>query len=156
MTRRRLRRSDAADACAALARAADDLAPAHRDPHDFLVELGHRVAGIPRGRSAVLHLATGGRNRLRGGGFRSELRDRSAGQARHFAGVARAVTVMGAERTRWLSVHVRRDAPGSPDGLLTDLGVEFAEALLDGSLAPADAGGWIRAHVCGGGAGRAV
>jgi hypothetical protein len=141
------------NACAALARTADDLAVAHTDPHDFLVQLGHRAAGIPRGRTALLHLVLGGRNRLPGGGFRPELRDHTAGQARHFAGTARAVTALGAERTRWLSVHVRRDAPGTPDGLLTELGVEFAQALLDGSLAPADAGAWIRRHVCGGGTG---
>jgi hypothetical protein len=63
--------------------------------------------------------------------------------------VARAVTVLGADRTRWLSVHVRRDAPDSPDGRLSTLAIEFASQLLDGSLATRDAGDWIRENVCG-------
>ena len=117
--------------------------------HDFLVELGVRVSGIGRGRMAVIGLMLGGRNRLKGGGFRRELRDHSAGQTRHFVGIARAVTVFGADRTRWVSVHVRRDAPDSPDGRLTDLAIEFAVGVLDGSLSPDRAGDWIRENVCG-------
>ena len=138
------------DACAELARTADAIAAEHPDAtgHDLLVELGLRVAGIRRGRLAVLGLLTGGRSRVRGGGFRHELRDHTAGQARHFAGVARAVTVLGGDRTEWLSVHVRRDAAGSPDGRLSALAVEFANRLLDGSLATRDAGEWIRRNVC--------
>lgn len=135
------------DACGELARVADEIDVA--DPREFLVELGLRVAGIPRGRSAVLALAAGGRTRIPGGGFRAELRDGTRGQARHFAGIARAVTLLGPERTGWVSVHLRRDAPDSPDGRLTSLAIGFAEALLDGSLAPAGAGDWIRANVCG-------
>ena len=91
----------------------------------------------------------GGRSRLRGGGFRRDLRDHTAGQPRHFAGTARAVTVLGADRTAWLSEHVRRDAPDSPDGRLTALAIEFAVRLQDGSLATHAAGEWIRANVCG-------
>jgi hypothetical protein len=139
------------DACPELARAADTVAAEHPDwpGHELLVELGLRVAGIRRGRLSAIGLLIGGRPRLRGGGFRPELRDRTAGQTRHFAGVARAVTVLGAERTRWLSVHVRRDAPDSPDGRLSTLAIEFASQLLDGSLATQDAGDWIRENVCG-------
>jgi len=59
------------------------------------------------------------------------------------------VTVFGPDRTLWLSVHVRRDAPDSPDGRLTDLGVEFATGVLEGTLPEAQAGDWIRQHVCG-------
>ena len=113
-----------------------------------MAELAWRVAGIRRGRLALWGLLLGGRTRLAGGGFRPELRDHTAGQSRHFAGVAKAVTVLGADRTRWLSVHVRRDRPDSPDGRLTSLAVEFATGLLDGSLAPAAAGDWIRVRVC--------
>ena len=136
------------NACAEMARVADSIAVAHPDPREFLVEFGLRVAGIGRGRFPVLGLLSGGRNRLRGAGFRTELRDRTAGQARHFAGVARSVTVIGLSRTRWVSVHVRRDTPDSPDGRLTELAIEFAELLLDGALATRDAGEWIRTRVC--------
>jgi len=138
-------------ACAQMARTADVIASEHPDwpARELLVELGVRVAGIRRGPLAAVGLALGGRPRLRGGGFRPELRDRTASQARHFVGVVRAVTALGAARTEWLSIHVRRDAPASPDGLLTSLAIEFASQLLDGSLAPRDAGGWIRANVCG-------
>ena len=137
-------------ACEELARAADAVAAERPDgpAREFLAELAHRVAGIRRGPLAVLGLLSGGRSKLTGGGFRPELRDHSASQTRHFVGVARAVTVVGASRTAWLSVHVRRDAPDSPDGRLSELAVRFASQLLDGSLATSDAGEWIRANVC--------
>jgi hypothetical protein len=139
------------DACAEMAQTAQDISAQHPgwSGHDFLVEFAWRIAGISRGRMAAVGLLVGGRSRLRGGGFRPELRDRTAGQTRHFAGVARAVTVLGPGCTRWLSVHVRRDAAGTPDGRLTDLAVEFASGLLDGSLAKDRAGDWIREHLCG-------
>ncbi len=136
------------NACAELARVADAIAAEHPSPHDFLAELGLRVAGIGRGRVPVFGLLVGGRSRITGGGFRAELRDHSATQARHFAGIARAVTVLGSGRTEWLSVHVRRDAGDSPDGRLTRRAIEFADQLLEGTLAPTDAGAWIRQHVC--------
>ena len=136
------------NACAELARVADAIAVEHRSPDDFLAELGLRVAGIRRGRLAVLGLLLGGRSRITGGGFRAELRDHTATQARHFAGIARSVPLLGAGRTEWLSVHVRRDAPDSPDGRLTRLAIEFASLLLDGSLATPGAGEWIRRSVC--------
>ncbi len=137
-------------ACEEMAGVADSIVAEHPDwpAHEFLVELAARVAGIRRGPLAGLGLLVGGRSRLRGGGFRPELRDRTASQTRHFAGVARAVTVVGAARTEWLSVHVRRDASDSADGRLTSLAIEFAAQLLDGSLATGDAGEWIRATVC--------
>jgi hypothetical protein len=133
-----------------MAQVADTIAAEHPEwsGDDFLVELGSRVANIGRGRWAVIGLLLGGRSRIRGGGFRAELRDHSAGQSRHFAGIARAVTLLGANRTRWISVHLRRDAPGSPDGRLTDLAIEFATGILDGSLPIGLAGDWIRIHVC--------
>jgi hypothetical protein len=133
-----------------MAQVADTIAAEHPDwrAHEFLVELGSRVAGIGRGRMALVALLAGGRTRIRGGGFRPELRDRSARQSRHFAGIARAVTVFGADRTRWISVHVRRDAPDSPDGRLTELAIELASGLLDGSITTDAAGEWIRTNVC--------
>lgn len=136
------------DACGALAQVLDELG--HLPPRRLLAEFGSRVAGVPaRGPLVLPLLVAGGRDRLRGGGFRPELRDHSARQARHFAGIARSVTVLGAGATRWSSVHVRRDAADSPDGRLTDLAVLFATRLLDGTLAPDDAGDWVRRHVCG-------
>ena len=139
------------NACAELAGVADAIAAEHPSwsGSEVLAELALRVAGIRRGRLAAVGLLLGGRSRLKGGGFRPELRDHSAGQSRHFVGTARAVTVLGARRTAWLSAHVRRDAPDSPDGRLTALAIEFATGLLDGSLAPPQSGEWIRAHVCG-------
>ena len=136
------------NACAELARVADAIAADHPSPDDFLAELGHRVAGIRPGWLSTLGLIVGGRSRITGGGFRAELRDHTATQARHFAGIARSVTLLGAGRTEWLSVHVRRDAADSPDGRLTGLAIAFAEQLLDGSLEPQAAGAWIRSHVC--------
>ena len=139
------------DACEQMAASADDIAAQH--PHwggaELLVELGYRVAGISRGRGAVIGLFHGGRSRLKGRGFRPELQDRSVSQTRHFAGVARAVTVFGAGPTRWLSIHVRRDAADSSDGRLTELAIEFACALQQGLLTPDEAGDWIRRRVCG-------
>ncbi|MXG88664.1 hypothetical protein [Nocardioides flavescens] len=136
------------DACEALATVLDELS--HLPPRQLLAALGSRVAGVPAHGPLVLPaLVAGGRDRLRGGGFLPELRDHTAGQARHFAGIARSVTVLGAGATRWASVHVRRDAADTPDGRLTDLAVLFASRLLDGTLAPDDAGDWVRRHVCG-------
>jgi hypothetical protein len=133
-----------------MAQVAEAIVAEHPDwsGHELLVELGSRVAGIGRGRLAVVGLLAGGRTRIRGGGFRPELRDHSARQSRHFAGIARAVTVLGADRTRWISVHVRRDAPDSPDGRLTELAIGLASGLLDGSIATDAAGEWIRTNVC--------
>jgi len=141
--------------CEQLARTADAIAVEHPDwpAREYLVELAFQVADIRRGPLAGLGLLLGGRSRLRGGGFRPELRDRSAGQTRHFVGIARAVTVVGASRTAWLSEHVRRDAPSSPDGRLTTLAIELAAQLLDGSRATQDAGEWIRSNVCAASAG---
>jgi hypothetical protein len=139
-----------ANACEEMARVADAIAAEHPSwpAHEFLVELAAQVAGVRRGPLAAVGLLIGGSARLKGGGFRSELRDHSAGQTRHFVGIARAVTVLGASRTLWLSEHVRRDAPDSPDGLLTALAVELAGRVLDGSVALRDVGEWIRRNVC--------
>ena len=46
------------------------------------------------------------------------------------------------------SGRVRRDAEESPDGRLSQLAVDFASALLDGSLPPRESGEWIRRNVC--------
>lgn len=139
------------NACEQLAQVADAIVAEHPawPAHELLVELAVRVAGIRRGPLAALGLLVGGRPRLKGGGFRPELRDHTAGQSRHFVGIARSVSVLGPRRTVWVSEHVRRDAPDSPDGRLTALAIAFASALLDGSLVTRDAGAWIRQNVCG-------
>ena len=85
---------------------------------------------------------------IRGGGFRADLENGTGGQARHFAGTARAMTLLGERVTLRLSVMARRDPEDSPDGGLTRLAVEFASALLDGSLPATQGGDWIRSHVC--------
>ncbi len=138
------------NACEELARVADAVAAEHPSwsAHEFIVELAARVSGVRRGPLAAVGLLLGGRARIKGGGFRSEPRDHSAGQTRHFTGIARSVTILGAGRTEWISVHVRRDARDSPDGRLTSLAIEFAGQLLEGSLATRGAGEWIRRHVC--------
>ncbi|MBA2953328.1 hypothetical protein GON03_03310 [Nocardioides sp. MAH-18] len=136
------------NACLALGRIADEISAGGPSGHEFLVELGYRVAGIPRGWQAWAVLATGGRSRIRGHGFRAELFDGTGGQARHFAGTARAVTLLGEGATLWISAKVRRDSEDSPDGQLTRLAVDFAAALLDGSLPAHESGDWIRDHLC--------
>jgi hypothetical protein len=136
------------NACLALGRIADEIAAGDPSGHELLVELGYRVAGIPRGWGAWAVLATGGRSRIRGHGFRAELSDGTGGQARHFAGTARAVTLLGDRATSWISAKVRRDAEQSPDGELTRVAVAFATALLDGSLPARESGDWIRDHLC--------
>jgi hypothetical protein len=136
------------NACVALGRIADEISAGDPSGHELLVELGYRVAGIPRGWQAWVVLATGGRSRIRGHGFRAELSDGTGGQARHFAGVARAVTLLGDRATLWISARLRRDAEESPDGELTRLAVAFATALLDGGLPARDSGDWIRDHLC--------
>lgn len=136
------------NACVALGRIADEICPGDPSGHELLVELGYRVAGIPRGWRAWPVLAVGGRSRIRGHGFRDDLSDGTGGQARHFAGIARAVTLLGDRGTLWISVKVRRDAEESPDGELTRLAVAFATALLDGSLPARESGDWIRDHLC--------
>lgn len=136
------------NACQTLGRIADEIAAGDPSGHELLVELGYRVAGIPRGWQAWAVLATGGRTRIRGRGFRADLSDGSTRQARHFAGVARAVTLLGDRATLWISAKVRRDAEESADGELTRLAVDFATALLDGSLPARQSGDWIREHLC--------
>ncbi len=48
----------------------------------------------------------------------------------------------------WLSGHVTRDGPHSPDGRLSALAIDFARQILEGTLHPRDAAGWITWNVC--------
>jgi hypothetical protein len=91
----------------------------------------------------------GGRNVIAGRGWRAEYSDGSRGQARHFAGIAAATLRFGPRLTRWVSVRIRRDAPDSPDGRLTDAAIEFSAAILRDDLRVPDAADWIRGRLCG-------
>ncbi len=138
------------DACRALADLAATLAAADPPPtpRAFLILLGEGAAGIRRGPRAVYDLLRGGANPLPGGGFRAAYDDATRGQARHFAGTARAVTLIGARGTTWLFVHLLRDAPDSADGRLSNAAIRLASLLLSGELAVADAADWLRATLC--------
>lgn len=139
------------DACTQLVSLLQRLATVERSPRRFLTALGRQAAGIRSGPAGMLDLATGGRNVFRGRGFKVAFDDATDGQVRHFAGVALATTILGARLTRWASVHVGRDQPGSADGRLTDAAIEFASCLLGGSLPVASAPGWVQDVVCAGG-----
>mgnify|MGYP006924544834 CR=1 FL=1 len=114
------------DACAELVRLARREAVPGMEPRAYLRRLGHAGAGIRPGLPGLYDLARAGDNRLPGGGFRPPLDDGTRGQARHLLGIAACVERFGARPTWWVSVHIRRDRPTSPDGRLTDIGIAFA------------------------------
>ena len=136
--------SPASDGCEQLARVADRLADRGLPPRRFLRALAWNVARIRPGAFGILDLASGGSNRVRGGGFRAEFDDGSTGQPRHFVGVAVAPLFLGDRVARWAARHVLRDPEGSPDHALSLVALEFSRALRVGSLSVGDAGAWIR------------
>ncbi|MUN08063.1 hypothetical protein GLX25_13165 [Agromyces luteolus] len=135
------------DACAALADSIEQLARRGYADRRFLKELG-RAAGVGRGPRWMLDAASGGRNRLRGRGFRRHVDDRTDGQARHFAGTVAVAARIGGPLTRWLTTVVLRDPPTTPDGRLSDEAIEFARLVRSGELTQADAAGWVRDRLC--------
>lgn len=135
------------DACAALAESIARLAERGYSRGRFLRELG-RVAGVRRGPTWLLDAASGGRNRLRGRGFRPAIDDDTDGQARHFAGTVAVAARLGGAITRWLVVHLLRDAPGSEDGRLSEEAIAFVRLVRSGELSQADAAGWVRERLC--------
>ncbi|SEB11730.1 hypothetical protein [Leifsonia sp. 21MFCrub1.1] len=139
-----------ADACEQLAAACDRLAARTPSPSRFLRDLGHEVAGVRRGPFWFLDAGSGGSNRVRGRGFRRHVDDGTEGQARHFAGIVSVAARVGPRVTRWLSIHVGRDAPDSADGRLTDLAVDFVRSVRSGELPLSDAGDWVRSRLCAG------
>ncbi|GGF17484.1 hypothetical protein [Subtercola lobariae] len=141
--------TDGIDACAALCELAGRLAVGADQARPFLITFAHESAGIAPGPFWFVSAATGGRNLLPGRGFRPELDDGSRGQARHFGGIVASVAHLGPRATRSLSVHVRRDAPHSADGRLTDEAIEFATLVLAGELLPANASAWLARRLCG-------
>ena len=106
------------------------------------------MAGVRRGPLWLFDAASGGRDRLRGRGFRRAVDDDTDGQARHFAGTVAVATRLGAALTRWLTVHVLRDAPDTADGRLSDEAIEFVRLVRSGELTQADAAGWVREQLC--------
>jgi hypothetical protein len=136
------------DACSGLVSLAERLARTETRPHGFVRELAREGAGIRTGPLALVDLARGGRNPVRGGGFRTEYSDGSGLQVRHFCGVARATTLIGPTATRWLMVHVGHDRLDSADGRLTEAAIEMVALLRAGRLPLESAAGWIDRQVC--------
>ncbi len=136
------------NACEALVAAAAREALPGVSARAFVRRLGEVGAGIRPGLYGVVDLALAGANPLPGNGFRPELDDGTPGQVRHFCGLAAACQRFGAGPTRWVSIHVRRDAPDTPDGVLTDLAIEFVRSLQRGELAVRDAPAWLRRALC--------
>lgn len=106
-----------------------------------------------RGLFWPLDAGRGGSNRIRGRGFRRNVDDGTEGQARHFAGIVAVAARVGARATRWLSIHVGRDAPESADGQLTDHALDFVRLVRSGELALSDTDAWVRQTICGQGSG---
>ncbi|MFD1714007.1 hypothetical protein ACFSBZ_05950 [Amnibacterium flavum] len=130
-----------------MARVADRLAARELAPRPFLRAFAWNCARIRPGLLGYRDLATGGRNRFTGSGFRAEFDDGTRGQVRHFAGVAVAPVLLGERLAAWSSRHVLRDPAGSADGRLSDAALEFSRLLREGRLSPDDAGNWIRDHL---------
>ena len=135
-------------ACRRLAGVASRLAEEDPPPDAFLRALGRRAAGIRPPPRAFADLARGGRDLIPGKGFLARFDDGSAGQVRHFAGIAAAVSFGGARNTRRISIGVRRDPPDSADGRLTDEGIAFASAVLAGEVEVDEAPQWLLEHLC--------
>jgi hypothetical protein len=135
-------------ACREMAGLAARLAARERDPSSFLRAFGRDAAGIRKPPDAYADLARGGRNLIVGRGFLERFDDGSAGQVRHFAGIAVASTFGGGGATRFLSIFVRDDSPASADGKLTDEGILFADKVLDGELALEQTPSWLLGHLC--------
>lgn len=135
-------------ACRRLAGVAAKLAEGGGSPVAFLRELGRAAAGIRPGSRAYRDLARGGRNVLPGRGFLARYDDGTAGQARHFAGIATATALGGGAATRVISIFVRDDPAGSPDGRLTDAAIVFANAVLAGGLVLEQTPRWLLDNLC--------
>ncbi|MGO4298616.1 hypothetical protein [Leifsonia sp. RAF41] len=141
------------DGCEQLAEACARVASRTPSPREFLRRLGHEAAGVRRGLFWPMDAGRGGSNRIRGRGFRRNVDDGTEGQARHFAGIVAVAARLGAHTTRWLSIHVGRDAPESADGQLTDHALDFVRLVRSGELAPSDTDAWVRRTICGQGSG---
>lgn len=137
-------------ACERLAQACARIAGRASGSGEFLRELGHEVAGVRRGPLWFLDAGRGGANRIRGRGFRRHVDDGTEGQARHFAGIVAVAARLGPRATRWLSIHVGRDAPESADGRLTDHALDFVRLIRAGELPLEETDAWVRTTICAG------
>ena len=136
-------------ACRRVAGLAAKLAERDEDPRAFLRDFGRQAAGVRPPPRAIGDLARGGRNLIVGKGFLARYDDGSSGQARHFAGIAVATTyVGGGSATRWISEHIRDDAPNQADGRLTDEAIEFSNEVLSEELPLADTPQWLLDNLC--------
>ncbi|MGH2923415.1 MAG: hypothetical protein ACRDKH_05230, partial [Solirubrobacterales bacterium] len=86
--------------------------------------------------------------RIPGRGFLARFDDGSAGQARHYAGIAVARRFGDAANVRRISIDLRRDPADSPDGRLTDEAIGFANGILGGEIAVSEAPEWMLEHLC--------
>ena len=141
-------RGEAADGCAALVELAAREARRGASPRRFVRRLGEAGAGVRPGLAGLVDLALAGSNPLPGHGFRPELDDGTGGQVRHFCGIATCCDRFGPRLTWWVSVHLRRDPPDTPDGRLTDRAIELVGLLRRGELAVADVPDWLRRTLC--------
>ncbi|SRR6266511_4281309 len=135
-------------ACERLAGLASTLGGRESTPAGFLRALGLAAAGIRPPPRALADLARGGRDLIPGGGFRAVYSDGTAGQVRHFAGVAVASVYGGAAATRLASVFLRRDPVRSADGRLSERAFDFASLVESGELPLEQTGAWILENVC--------
>ncbi|MFF2050210.1 hypothetical protein ACFVU2_01295 [Leifsonia sp. NPDC058194] len=136
------------NACADLVSAAARIAAQSATSRAFLIDLGAEVGGVRRGPLWFVDAGRGGRNRLRGRGFRPHVDDGTDGQARHFAGIAAVAARIGARPTRWLALHVLRDPAGSADGRLTDHALDLVRLTRSGELNRRTVAEWIRVTIC--------
>ncbi|WP_374008651.1 hypothetical protein [Leifsonia sp. LS-T14] len=141
------------DGCSRLAEACAVVAARTASPREFLRRLGHEVAGVRRGLFWPVDAGSGGSNRIRGRGFRRHVDDGTDGQARHFAGMVAVAARIGTRPTRWLAIHVGRDAPDSADGRLTEHALDFVRLIRSGELATTDTDAWVRRTICEQGSG---
>jgi hypothetical protein len=139
-----------ADACERLVGLVGQLARQEPSPRRLLARLGREGAGIRPGPLGMVDLARGGRDLIRGRGFRRQFDDATSGQVRHFTGIAVATSLMGPRLTRWTSQRIRHDPLASADGRLTEAGIEFARRLLEGTLPVGAAAGWVHETLCAG------
>lgn len=141
--------SDDLNACRELAAICDRIlaSDAAIAPVDFLRSLGSLVAGIDPGPEGILDLTRGGSNEIWGKGFRPEFDDGSNGQARHFAGTAASVAIVGGRLTEFVA-HTFLDPADTPDGRLTSAAVTFATQILDETLPLQNCSEWIQDHLC--------
>jgi hypothetical protein len=135
-------------ACERLAGLATEIGGREPAPGEFLRALGLAAAGVRPPPRALADLARGGRDLIPGGGFQPIYSDGTAGQVRHFAGVAAATIYGGAAATRVASILLRRDPMGSADGRLSERALDFASLVTSGELPLEQTGPWILLNVC--------